>query len=419
MERFIITLLFTMILAGEQVYGAEISLKQAIKSAIAQNPKYRSTYHQLTGAEAELKAAKAGYWPELSASLVVDREEPQGNTAGNGATNRVLSAGMSAQIFNGFSTEADVDAKTSQLRKIEADQKTEKLDLIKKVSLAFYQVLYAQQQLELKQAIAKRRKEHKDFLQIRYKGGLEAHWTLSEVEAQLFDAQTEVQQARQFITSSQFQLTELLGNEDSSDLTVTGSFLWKPPKPLPNPQTLIAHHPDLASLTQEIAVAEAALKAQKSQYSPSVSISSDYKSSGDINSHPNNFWSIGLKMTVPLFDAKISPNVEVAAQALSVKHLALADATSSLISAIVTKYTDLTTAIASAQSAKIALAAAKERAIIVNEEYKNGLRQFIDWEQSQSRLTAAEINELSALYSAAKARVEWERIIAKDQTAEN
>jgi outer membrane protein TolC len=62
------------------------------------------------------------------------------------------------------------------------------------------------------------------------------------------------------------------------------------------------------------------------------------------------------------------------------------------------------------------IAAAKERTLVIFEEYKAGLRQFAEWEESESQLLSAERDLLSEQMNLARLSTEWDRLQGKELT---
>ena len=82
-----------------------------------------------------------------------------------------------------------------------------------------------------------------------------------------------------------------------------------PQVPLSLPSQLLERRPDIASAERSVIAANANIGVAKAAYYPdlSLSLSGGYSSSTskDLISLPNRFWSVGPKLTLPLFDGGI------------------------------------------------------------------------------------------------------------------
>ena len=177
----------------------------------------------------------------------------------------------SQSLFTGGRNRAAVDRASATLKSVEADLADRRATLSYDVRSAFAQLLFAQEQVDLARAIAKRRKENLDLIQLRYEGGRENKGALLLTQASSRDAEFGVAQAERFLAVARRQLARVLGRDESDAIEITGKLESGRPDSSADYETLAADTPAHWRAVAQLFVARAGLDSAKSQYFPELS----------------------------------------------------------------------------------------------------------------------------------------------------
>ena len=266
-------------------------------------------------AQALVRSARGAFLP--SADLSVGKTR---SSQGTGSSNSSLTSSSSgirdtlnAQV--GVSWEADVWGKLR--RGLEANEASAEASLADLAAMRlsqqselvqnYLQLRVIDEQKRLLQATVEAYQRSLKMSENQYKAGISGKDAVAQAQTQLRNTQANmidlIWQRAQFENA----IAVLTGQAPSGfSLAETTTVPALPQIPLSLPSQLLERRPDIASAERSIIAANANIGVAKAAYYPdfSLSLQGGYSSSQyqDWISVPNRFWSVGPKVSLPLFD---------------------------------------------------------------------------------------------------------------------
>lgn len=189
-----------------------------ISEAIRLRPEIASLNDQIKSAEAQIRVAKSGYWPSVTAN------------GGYGLLNTKFPlkdywlGGVSLrwEIFSGFETQGKEREAKARYERLKAKLKQLELSVIQEVSLAFIGVLEASESIETVKVALEGAKENMGLAEGRYRAGLSDSIEFADAELTLTEAKSDLVQATYQYFQGYANLEHAVGGLNSLAQTSTG-----------------------------------------------------------------------------------------------------------------------------------------------------------------------------------------------------
>ncbi len=398
--------------------GLILNLNQAIKMALRTNTRIREAAYNLKASRAGERSALFDMFPRVGVeyNYVHLRDEPYVNMK-VGPTTQKMPTGYTntyswdlyviQPIFTGFALYSKHQIASLAFEIEGLRKKQVKLDIVYEVKQAYFNVLLAEKNLEVrKEEVASLYAHLKDARNF-YKQGLIPKNDLLKSEVAYSISKQNLASAKSDLVVAKANLNRILNRElglpievkDVSHLPkVTGKLDLFIKKALHN-------RPEIKALDRGIKEARYYIKMAKSAFYPNVSIFAKYqREGGDVFATKNRFsnernLALGLNAKWEFFDS--GKDLEKIRES-KYKFMALKEkkkTLDSLISLQVKKaYEDLMVARANMETAETSLSQAKENFRITNEGYKVQINTSTDVLDARSYLTQAEMRYYAALY---------------------
>lgn len=385
-----------------------------VKEATEHNPDLLSAEQSLKASDDTHIASLGQFFPQISFNASINRSGSGGLddalNSPNYGQNSNLSLNAQQDIFSGFRDFASVDQSNAQLDLARAQLTQAKAQLSHDLKIGFYQLLFAQKQIELLQAIADRNKANQDLVEMNFKGGTDNKGSLLQAQATHAESLFEVNQAKRNLRVSQRQLAQLLGRNQLEDIEVQGEFetLAAPDTPPDFLQLLSQTPAHLESLAQ-LHLAESGYLTARSVFLPTLSANASLFQQGYNFEETQPGWSAGLELSLPLFTGgKDLFNFKSAEESQSGAEYNLKSTDLKTETALETSYASLVNAVEDVRVQRSFLQAAQTREEIGKAEYLNGLLIFQNWDQLESNLTSQQKAELTSLLNLETTEADWE-----------
>lgn len=399
--------------------GEELAWSACVQEALKSNPDLVSAAESIRQSEAGVAIARSKRLPQVDSSLSSGRSGADGSGTGDS-----YSYGVSARqlLFDGGKTKTDTTISKTQLQATEFKYDVTSAGVRRNLRLAFVDLLKAQRQVIISSDILTRRKQSTKLIRLRYEGGREHKGSLLTAEAKEAQAEFDLAQARRDVEMTQSNLRELLGRPAEAgkeEIVVQGKFeTVSVDRMKPDFVKIAGSTPLVKELMAQSSVAMLGVKSAKAGFYPGVYASADAGRSASEWPPDNDQWSVGLSMSLPLFEG--GSRMADVDRANSVVRQAEADRRSAFLNAAATlqvKWINMQNAVERVRVREKFLEAAKERARIAEGQYAASLVIFDNWIIIEDDYVLADQALLESQAGALTAEAEW--IYAKGGTLEN
>ena len=284
------------------------------------NQNVRAADAQYRNSQALADAARAGYFPIVSASGSASRSSARSGGSSSTATSSSTggSSGPSNQFSASLSASWEVDVWGKVRRTVEASEANVQasaadlasLRLSMQATLAqdYFQLRIADAQQRLLEATVAGYERSLTLVTNQYNAGVVAKSDVAQATTQLKSAQAQLIDVG--VQRAQFDhaIAVLIGKAPA-DFSIAAKALdvVVPAIPRELPSALLERRPDIAAAERRAAAANAQIGVAEAAYFPSLTLSASGgfagSSLGHLFSLPNRFWSIGAALAETVFDA--------------------------------------------------------------------------------------------------------------------
>jgi outer membrane protein TolC len=402
---FILTLSTAAVGSAEEVYTWQSAASEAAKH----HPDLISAREKWNQTKATKAKTESGLFPQVTADVSAGRSKNETTRARTDTYSYGVSG--SQLLFDGLGTFSDVQAAYKNMEAGRYAYHVASSDVRLSLKTAFVQLLRAKELITITESIAKRRLQSRDLIKLRYDAGREHKGSLLTSEANLAQAQLEVDQAKRNLTIAQRRFLASLGRGHWVSVDASGDL---------NVSALAESKPDLEKLAEEtpflreLIVSKEAAKwgvvTAQSVFFPKVYASASADKTDSKWAPDKRSWSLGVSASMPLFEG--GTNIAELNRAQSALRQSVAEETGGRNGVILT----LEQAWASMQNAfdNVAvqqkfLDASMTRSQIAESEYSNGLITFNDWIIIEDNLVRTQKNYLDARADAMIAEAAWQQ----------
>ncbi len=406
-----------------QEHPKELTLKKAFEIALGQNPSIQGAEAAHEAARARLSLARSSFFPRLDLVETFSRTNSppmvftyklgqEMFTEGDFAIDRLNDPDprsnfqtrliLTQPVFN--QGREFIEYKLSKLGEGVAflDRNLVSQVVIYAVEEAFYQVLLAQETIEVLQSALKTAEAHEALANKRYEAGvalksdvLAAQVQKTEAERQLLRAEGDLQIAmaslNQAMGVDQDTLWRLKPAQDSED-EVKGLDYWL--------QTAHTHRPEILQAQKGLEMAKLKAREARWRFLPSVNLQGIYESNAeDIGTADGDNWSIMAVASINLFNGFGDRARVRTAAAEEARAAAKARQVRDMVDLQVREaYFHLLTARKQLEVSKRAVERAKETLRILRSRYENGLALMVELLASDTALKEARVKEARARF---------------------
>lgn len=386
----------------------QISLRDTLALALMQSPELATFAWELRASEARI--LQAGRLPNPAITTLV--QDLGGRTGFTGAADPIQ-----LQTTIEISQLIELGGKRAARRRLAAtsrdlaawDYETARIDVLTRVSRAYFDVLASQEAVALSEQTIKILEQVQHSVELRVSAGVVSPIEQTKANVALAAFRIESDRARRTLDADRRRLAALWGSNVARFQSVAGDLTVLPPVPaFDELQERLSQSPELARWAAEIAQREAALAVERSKRVPDVSVTAGYRRYPEIG---NNTSLIGASIQLPLFDRNrggIQEARDRVSKAYDEQRAAQARVTAMLAEAY--------RALSSAKDEVAALASsvlpgARSAFEAVEEGYRLGKFGYLEVLDAQRTLVSARGQYLRALSDYHKAAVEVERLI--------
>ena len=423
-------LISLMILAAGWCAAAEtnspITWAECLRRAHGGSPELASARAAIRELEYGVDSATASFLPQVDASGRYNRGQREVDRqvrAGTNITTLVewqqtesmsVSLDIRQNLFSGFGNAAKRKQALARVLIGREQYRQTQSDVELRLRLAFVDVLYAQDLIELTRKIEERRTNNVRLIQLRYDGGRENAGSLARSKAQLSDASFEVRQAERSLTYALRNLAAAMGSMDPEE-GGEGTLNAPSPEELNNLYDLMRQTPDYEIALTQVAVAREGVRVTRSDRFPQVSLSGSTGQSGG-NQLEYSDWTVGIQASIPLFTGnRLSSEVKAAQERVVQNEMDLQNTGNTLMASLQQRWNSYQDAVENETTQKELLEAENQRAEIATAKYKQGLLSFEDWDIIESNLINQGKTHLQRRRTSEVERARWKNALGRSE----
>jgi outer membrane protein TolC len=416
---FLIILCLSGVWSGNSLAEEILTWQDCLAEAKKNHPDLISAVETINEEKAGKAIAASGLYPQIEASLGASTAETEASD-GTKTTTDSYSYGLSGRqlIFDGFQTINDIKTAGQNLKVAEENYRFVSSQIRLDLRTAFINLLKAQELVRVTEDIVKIRRDSLMLITLRYESGLEHKGALLTAQANLADAAFGLAQAKRDIEFAQRQLTKEMGRREFKPLSVKGDFtVREAAKEKPDFGAIAKNNPSVLQAAYRKNSAVLGVQSAYGNFAPEISGSASTAKSSAHWPPENDRWSVGLSLSMPIFECGLKTAQLSQAKALynqaQANELSIRD---TVIVNLQRAWVALQDAIETVQVRSKSLEAALERSRIAEAQYSTGFINFDNWIIIENDLVSAKKNYLQAQASALLAEAGW--IQAKGETLE-
>ena len=439
-RKSLISILFVVIsgfLTGQTSHDtlpSKVTLSQCITYALANQSLIKQSLLDEDITKRDIRIALSGWYPQLEVDANLQHYlqipmasypnllNPSGPPISYPSTATEVSSGLFSATQTLYSSNLVFAAKTSKDLRIQASQNTEhsKINTYVNVTIAFYDVLLTQEQLNvLDEDILRLQRNYKDAYTL-YQDGLTDKIDYQRTEISLSNAQAQRKSAEESLKAKYALLKQLMGVLPEKQLAVSYDSSNFENKILFDTTNILDYNNriEYQGMETTLALQNSEIGYYKLSFLPTVSVYYDYNPQFQNNqfselynkAYPTSL--LGLKLTLPLFQG-MSRLENLSKAKLQYKRIQYG--MDYLKSQINTEYSlALAVYVSNLNEMKIAknnIVVAKDIFNTVKYQYDRGIKAYLEVIVSETDLRTAELNYLNILFKVLTSRLELEKAL--------
>lgn len=385
-----------------------LTWEDCIKEAYNNHPELISAREKVKQSRYNKEGVFSAMQPSVEAVSTAKRSVSQGKAPGNDFSYGLTGSQL---LFDGFKVSNNERSAYELMLASMYDYSVVSSNIRLRLRNAYIELLRADADLVLSLDIVERRKKNTELVRMRYNAGREHKGALLTAEANQAQAEFDLTQAKRGIDLARSKLSREMGRDGYGFVTVSGSLAEVKVQPgIPDFIRIAETNPLLKELIAKKDSARFNAAAKKSAFFPDIYASGAISRSGGEFMKGKENWSLGLTMTLPVFEG--GKRVYDLRQALAQMKQAASDMKNGRDEVTYTlheMWTQLVNAVDRVVVRKKFLEATEERARIAEAQYSNGLVSFDNWTIIEDDLVNDKKTYLNSQAEAMAAAAYWEQ----------
>ena len=416
---FAAAVLSTVLVLPLSVHAMNLTLDEAIDTALAANTGLRITQAGERAADAALKQARGrnSISAEASDTLRMSKARDEEAQASN-----ALSVSARLPLYSGGANEANIESGEIGARAARFTTERAREDLKYEVIAAYWNAVEAQRKIEVQRDTVKKYDAHLKNVTVLYEAGAQARIDVLRSSVELSNARQELIRAENTYEVNLATLRNLLNIGRAEPLTLTTEVAYQPFTTSMEDAISYAHRSrlDLTAAREKLRRSELAVESARAGKRPSVSLSlgtgltSQFRPRHDTSADVSA--SVGVSWNI--FDSGVTRGAIEAAEAeRDIALLNVKKEEESIDLELRKAYLNMREAEKRFTSTEDAVKQAREDDHIANERYRAGEGILLDIIDAQTALATAQTNAISARYDYARCRAQVENLMGAELTA--
>lgn len=397
-----------------------LTWQDCVREAAKNHPDLISAVEGINQSKADKKITASALFPQVTSDVTATTAKTTTGKSDEKAsqTKDTYSYGVSGQqlVFDGFETINNVNAASENIKASRENYRFVSSEVRFRLRSAFIDLLKAQALILVTRDITRIRRDTLILITLRYQSGQEHRGALLTAEANLTQANFEMDQAKRSLEVAQRELSKEMGREKFIPMEVKGTFaVASSQREKPDLEALVKNNPSLQKLAAQKNAAAFELKASRGSFLPVLSAEAGASRSSASWPPVNDQWNLGMGLSLPLFEGGL--RMAQVAQARAVLNQVHSDERSTrdgIVLSCEQTWAALQDAIDTVGVQKKFLIAGEERAKIAEAQYSIGMISYDNWTIIEDDLVGAKKSYLNAEANVLSAEAAWIR--AKGET---
>jgi outer membrane protein TolC len=402
-------------------FAVTLSWQACVEEASRANSELNASRSTLQAAEHATSAAYGNFLPQVTGSAEYSRggsgvQSNTGSTVVVPTTKNAYSVSLTAtqSIFAGLQDRARLEQAQATAAGSTASLAAIRAKVSYDLKSAFASVVFAQNSVRLTDEIVKRREANLRLVQLRYESGRENRGSVFLSRAYLEQAKYERLQAENALHTARAQLARVLGRDETEEFALTGEVPVATPPANVDLKTIATETPAYRQALAEEESSDAGIMGARSQFFPSLNISGTTSRTGPEWYPENSKWSLGVGVTIPLFNGgKDYFGTKAASQTWKAAAAARAHALRNSYVTLQESYAGYREAVQKLEVDRAFRDATVARERIATQKYNTGLLTFDDWDIIQNDLINRQKTYLQSERARVVAEAAWEQAQGK------
>jgi outer membrane protein TolC len=406
----------------------QVTLRDAIALAEKVQPRIVQAQGQLRSIGAQTRAVKGSFLPSLtfsasgssnfSESQRVDNTTGEFVTGGSRSNSMSTSLSSSVTLFDGFRRSNDLGAARANDDAARADLVDARYQQALQTTNQFFDALAARRLLTVREASVRRAEEQLKTSVARLAAGSATRSDSLRSLVGLGNAQLQLLNVQAQLAAAEANLGRLVGETERVQALDDSSF-YETVRELDEAalrQEAVGRSPQVQAAEASARAAEAGLRASRSSYYPSLSLSGSYSLNGragdDFSLLSQN--QLSLRVNWPLFNG-FSREQGVVVQTVAAENARaqLGESRRLIVANLTARLAELETAGLRIEITERSVLAAQEDLRVQQERYRLGASTILDVVTTQEALTQAEVDAVTARFDYLRAKAAIEALIGR------
>ncbi len=415
-----------------------LTLEDSIEIALTQNPFHLATAQRVDGARAQVREARAGFFPSLNAQglSTLDEKlfvlefpsfipgEPPQRVEMDFTRDYQLALALNLPLFTSGRLTSSYRLADYNLKSTHESERQSRHTIIFSTKSAFFGVLLMQEYVRVAEmAIADAQKLF-DFVRKQHEVGLASRFDLLRSEVRVVNMRPQVISARNNLKIMRLNLKTVLGLDLETEIELEGELLFEPVElNLPTLlETAMLGRPELAQVRFQKGMAGESYKIARSGALPTVALSGQFNWWADKLKFGSDVWqdyyTVNLVFNIPLFNGMANlarmGQAKAALNEIEFNEQGLVDRLQFEVHQAVLKVEEARESLLSQEKN---VEQAQESLRIAELNFAEGLITILDIGQAQTALTQARVNYSQALFDYMMALAEVDRATGVESTS--
>jgi TolC family type I secretion outer membrane protein len=406
--------LFTFAIAPHAVRAeTKLTLRDCIDTALKNQPQIRVAQQNVNAGRGRETQAVSPFFPQVSASTGYSENRSLGGAFGESITKSYTTTLSVNQLLYDFGkTDNALDAARWGTRSSQRDLERTIQEVILNVKQAYYSLLAAKKLVEVAQKTIEQTEGHLKQAQAFFRAGSKPRFDVTRAEVEVNSAKLGLINAQNSVRIRTIVLNNAMGIDPGQATAIEDRLPAVPAiTTLEGAQAdALKNRPELLKAEADIEAAKARLRAEESNYFPTLSANGAYnwatgtQDLGEFNGVPlvgkvQDSWNAGVMVTVPLFQGGLTRGRVSEARANLIAIEVQRDATrQSILLEVNQSYADMESAKVRIDVMESSLQKARENLEIAQGRYEAGFGPYLEVTDAQLSAVNAETDHVQALY---------------------